>query len=520
MRRTNQDLIQQILQLLNETQVETIVVCAGARNAPLVLELEKQKNQKCFSFFEERSAGFFALGLVKSSQKPVAIVTTSGTAVAELLPSCIESYYQGLPVLFITADRPKRYRGSGAPQSIEQAGIFSGYVESALDWDEETESFKVSWDQKKSLHLNVCFDEPLLDKPSSNFQVQKNSLDCFKEKQQITDQNNIAMQEPLIILGQIDQNYLMPVIKWLSETTGPIYAESLSQLRGCAEISERLIISSDEIVKKLFRNKICQSVIRIGGVPTLRFWRDLELEFKEVKVLNITNLAFSGLSRQSEMIPLSNLDKIIVKTTKENDLAIIDLEWQRQKMNLLNQFVDSEPNFIRQFSHLIKNEPLYLGNSLPIREWDQFAQAFESQSIYANRGANGIDGQISTYLGWSESHNKSWCLVGDLTALYDLASLGLTSQLTQHQRRIVVMNNRGGHIFKKLFDSHLFLNSHKIEFYHWAKMWGWDYLKVNSVADFSKIASSDKSNNLIIELQPNTQQSDQFWKQWDELCKK
>ncbi len=130
--------------------VEEFVVCGGSRNAPLIVALA---GARTFSFVDERSAAFFALGRCKRDDKPVAVVTTSGTAVAELLPAAIEAYYSGAPLILITADRPARFRGSGAPQTIEQVGIFGPYAASASE----------NWNRRQPLHLNVEFNEPLID---------------------------------------------------------------------------------------------------------------------------------------------------------------------------------------------------------------------------------------------------------------------------------------------------------------------------------------------------------------------
>ena len=107
--------------------VTEFVICAGARNAPLVMSLLatcQEKGLKVYHHFDERPAAFFAMGLAKRSGHPVAVLTTSGTAVAELLPATIEAYYSGIPLILVTADRPSSVRGSGAPQAIEQPGIF------------------------------------------------------------------------------------------------------------------------------------------------------------------------------------------------------------------------------------------------------------------------------------------------------------------------------------------------------------------------------------------------------------
>jgi len=145
-------------------------VCAGSRNSPLLAALggldggsqmadgggagssairHPRSAIRLFSFVDERSAAFFALGRSKLHGAPVAVVTTSGTAVAELLPATIEAFYSGIPLILITADRPARFRGTGAPQSIEQAGIFGAYA-------------TAEWTGRAPWHINIEFDEPLL----------------------------------------------------------------------------------------------------------------------------------------------------------------------------------------------------------------------------------------------------------------------------------------------------------------------------------------------------------------------
>jgi len=132
--------------------VREFCVCAGSRNSPLLAVLGRS-DARLYSFIDERSAAFFAIGRYKLHGHPVAIVTTSGTAVAELLPAAVEAHYSGAALILITADRPARYRGTGAPQSIEQPDIFGMYAETSLD----------AWSKKRALHINIEFDEPLID---------------------------------------------------------------------------------------------------------------------------------------------------------------------------------------------------------------------------------------------------------------------------------------------------------------------------------------------------------------------
>jgi len=114
------------------------------------------------ALLEERCAGFFALGRIMMERRPVAVVTTSGTAAAELLPAMIEAYYQALPLIAITADRPSSYRGSGAPQAIEQVGLFGVYAGRTLDMEAGREVVWPTMLANKPLHVNICFDEPLV----------------------------------------------------------------------------------------------------------------------------------------------------------------------------------------------------------------------------------------------------------------------------------------------------------------------------------------------------------------------
>lgn len=147
---TNIERARRLVEQIRGLGASDFCACAGSRNSPLLAVLGLTG---VFSFVDERSAAFFALGRIKQSGSPVAVVTTSGTAVAELLPAVVEAHYSALPLLLITADRPARYRGSGAPQAIEQIGIFGSYAATSPD----------GWNRARPLHINIEFDEPLID---------------------------------------------------------------------------------------------------------------------------------------------------------------------------------------------------------------------------------------------------------------------------------------------------------------------------------------------------------------------
>ncbi|MGI9239504.1 MAG: thiamine pyrophosphate-binding protein, partial [Verrucomicrobiales bacterium] len=164
------ELASEVLAACSSAGISEFCVCAGARSVGLVVGLERSEGCRVWHFFDERSAAFFALGRMMRGGAPVAVVTTSGTAVAELLPATIEAHYQALPLVLLTADRPPRFRGSGAPQAIEQVGLFSSYAD-CLDVDttglDVGDFLSRAIQRGRPAQVNVCFEEPTADQIES-----------------------------------------------------------------------------------------------------------------------------------------------------------------------------------------------------------------------------------------------------------------------------------------------------------------------------------------------------------------
>jgi 2-succinyl-5-enolpyruvyl-6-hydroxy-3-cyclohexene-1-carboxylate synthase len=154
----NKFMAEQILLEASRVGVQEYCFCPGNRNSPFVPLIKS----KTYYWHEERSAAFFAIGRARLTERPVGIIVTSGTAAGELLPAAMEVYYSGVPLLLITADRPRRYRGSGAPQSAEQVGLFGQYATFSLDLAGEEPCTLSGWNLVSPAHINVCFEEPLL----------------------------------------------------------------------------------------------------------------------------------------------------------------------------------------------------------------------------------------------------------------------------------------------------------------------------------------------------------------------
>lgn len=482
----NIDRAARLIEAVRAAGVEEFCVCAGSRNAPLLAVLGAS-NARLFSFVDERSAAFFAIGRGKQHGRPVAVVTTSGTAVAEMLPAAIEAYYSGIPLVLISADRPARFRGTGAPQSIEQEGIFGGYAETSLE----------TWSRARPLHLNVEFEEPLLDvleHGTPNTEHGTGDAEHGTRNSEHGTRSAAPGVRPLVIIGALAPRHRERVKAFARSLQAPVYAEALSGLREDPELP--LILSGERMIAR----GNFGSVIRIGNVPTLRFWRDLET--LELPVTHYSDLPFTGLTR-GDVHPVEALPAL--RGERDEEFFARDRAAAARFTEILEEEPASELAMFRALSReLPAGARVYLGNSLPIREWDLAAtREPRGFSCEANRGANGIDGQLSTFFGWAAPGVHNVCVIGDLTAIYDLGAPWIVRQLDA-QVRIVIVNNGGGRIFGRVASlraldrglrERIIENVHDIRFGDWAKLW----------------------NLEVTELRPDEGASQRAWKKYDEL---
>jgi 2-succinyl-5-enolpyruvyl-6-hydroxy-3-cyclohexene-1-carboxylate synthase len=519
---------QQILLELRRWGVEAAVVCGGARNSPLVLALAHQNEMAITSFFDERAAAFYALGLARRLKSPVAIVTTSGTAAAELLPALCEAFHSGVPLVAVTADRPPELRESGAPQSMKQKHLYGSFVECEFDLMPQEPLEIKTWSRLAPIHINVCFAEPLLSdrheldrtlaKPMPARVPLLQSHDFRRHAQFFFEAIDPEMPTVIVVSGLESGPARQSVKSFLLSMKCPVYAESTSGLREDADLEGLLLRSGEKILEWGLRHAHFKQVIRIGAIPTARVWRDLELDGPKTKVVSLSQLPFPGLSHGTLVtasiqhtlealasVPLTHPARELFA---KDQAAALELE------ALIQKEPHSECAMIAQVSRLIGDNALvYLGNSLAIREWELGARRNTQTPTWASRGLNGIDGQLSTFFGLSLSTQENWALIGDLTALYDLsAPWAIRVRSEPFRTRTVIINNSGGMIFRKIFNERIFENGHNLEFDHWAKMWGLGYRRWLEVP---KEISSSLAEHEIIELVPDPEASDRFWKLYD-----
>lgn len=499
--------------------VREFVVCAGARNAALVEVLARAEAAglaRIWRHFEERSAGFFALGRTMATGEACAVVTTSGTAVAELLPAVVEAFYQGRPLLALTADRPERFRGTGAPQAISQPGIFGEHAGSGDLAD---------WFQRSPWHWNVELEEDFQPgewTPPAAAEQARLPLPNFSVAELSHWLKEDLYRGLVVMIGDLEPEDQEPVFHFCLDLGAPVAAEATSGLREA--LGELALPDPDRMLRQHPPGKI----LRLGGVPSGRFWRDLE-EMPEVEIYNITRTGLPGLARECKTITspvgraVKGLGEAVEKAGDALDYFRRTSRRAGEIEDLLEAYPESEPGMLRVLSvYASTGSSLYLGNSLPIREWNLFAQRDKPVTdVRANRGANGIDGQVSTWLGWTADLEDAWCLVGDLTALYDLAAPAWLGQIERKGRVLVVMNNGGGQIFSRLprleamseRAKDLMLNPHEIRLDGWAAMWGMKYLKIESEDGFDRLEPGQEP--LLVEVLPAAAESVAFWRAWD-----
>jgi len=497
------------------------VVCAGARNAALIEALARAESAgrvRLWRHFEERSAGFFALGRTLETGVPCAVVTTSGTAAAELLPAVIEAHYQARPVVAITADRPAAYRGSGAPQAIEQAGLYGVYA-----WQGDF----ADWDGKRPLHLNVEFEEEFEPGAEDFSQVGAEPFVPAKERIDVAALARWLREDfyrgIVILIGGLEPDEQEEVFHFCKDFGAPVVAEATSGLR---EALQGLAIHDAD---RVLRARPPGKILRLGDVPSGRIWRDLE-DLPQVAVWSVCRNGLPGLARECQVTrgPLGRVIPALGALDPAGDaldLLVGASGRAARAEELLECYPDSEPALIRVLSHYAAlGGGVFLGNSLPIREWNQFAQWTRPvRSVRANRGANGIDGQISTWLGWTAEVSETWAVVGDLTALYDLAAPFVLGQINRDGRVLAVINNGGGKIFERLprlqamspRAAECMTNPQAVDLAGLATLWGMAHLRVRRPDDLDAFEPGGPPT--LLEGVPDAGQTARFWAEWEKL---
>ncbi|MDA0712404.1 MAG: 2-succinyl-5-enolpyruvyl-6-hydroxy-3-cyclohexene-1-carboxylic-acid synthase [bacterium] len=478
--------------------VEYFLLAPGSRCAPLTVAVARNKKAKNLKCFDERSLGFCALGIARATRKPVVIIVTSGTAVANLMPAIVEASLDRIPLLIITADRPFYLRTIGANQTIDQVKFFGDYVREYIELSVPSDKtparallglldqayFKTVEPYPGPVHINFQLDEPL--EPDFIAEFAGNYLaelsDWFDNERpycqnyypnnelNLVQQNKIAevinrAENGIIVVGAINKPAELECILALARKLNwPVLPDVSSGLRF---YNDRQIVANYDILlqQKKFNSIIPDVVLQFGGRLTskslLQFLRKnspvnyvlVNNNFAKFDPNNLINLHVTvDITLFCQSLELQ------VKASKSFNNKL----WfsaDKQLDSLLDKaLVESndkicEPWVARKISQLTdwSNHALFLSSSMPIRDMSMFASPQENiPDVGVNRGASGIDGIISSAIGFSVGLKKPLILlIGDLAFLHDTNGLSLLSQAIL-PLVIVLVNNSGGGIFSFL----------------------------------------------------------------------
>lgn len=537
---------------LVQTGVTDIVVSPGSRSTPMAMVMAEHPGLKLHIHVDERSAAFFALGIAKVTDRPVAILCTSGTAAANYFPAIVEARYSRVPLLVLTADRPHELREVGAPQAIDQIHLYGHHVkwftEMALP-EKNNEIIRYARTvcarataiaiqaPAGPVHLNFPFREPLIPKlddnlfqlgerPEGYVHVRNGELTINDRQIKELASKLKGKEKGIIICGNVaDETFTERVTQLSAKLKYPILADPLSQLRSGNHNLENIMETYDTFL----RNEDAKSylkpdvVIRFGAMPISKALTIFLKENHEAEQYVIDGAGGwrDPAALSTEMI-FSNetifCEKLLDIIEPENTNGYLK-KWQnlnlltKDNMTLMNDITSLSEG--RLFYHLADILPegatLFVGNSMPIRDLDSFfTNNNKSIKVLANRGANGIDGTVSTALGAALYSKSLYLVLGDLTFFHDLNGL-IAAKLYGIDIHIILINNNGGGIFSFLPQSQhpknfelLFGTPLDIEFEHAVKMFNGNYSKINNWDHFDTVMKQAQDNSGIHVYELNT----------------
>ena len=451
--------------------VEKAVVCPGSRCAPLLIGFGKHPNIETVSITDERSAGFIALGLAQQSDCPVVLVCTSGTAAQNFAPAVTEAFYQNVPLIVLTADRPPEWIDQWDGQTIHQENLYKPHVKSSFNYDENNvnvgeEALTLASDGAKGpVHLNIPIREPFYPNSLEQIEIATNGTEFAKEKKyeiedSIWDEFETIMNSSdkvLVLGGQLEPN--PELVELLNKVNIPIVGDVISNLHGVDGV-----IKSSDLVFKTNDESIVPDFIITVGLSIIS--KNLKLFLRKYKPkhhwhIGLGNVGdpFQSLTKIIEVTPVHFFKEWIEKKISPNDQSdyqFILTEMQKKvDQELSDKLEKSEFNYFSAVRKVLKQLPensvLHLGNSMPVRIANFIGIDDSSVDVWCNRGTSGIDGVLSTAVGHAlaEPNRKHTLIVGDLSFFYDRNGLWLNHEFPTNLQ-IVVLNDSGGGIFNMI----------------------------------------------------------------------
>jgi len=547
------------------TGVTDVVVSPGSRSTPMAMIMAEHPDLNVHIHVDERSAAFFALGIAKSLNKPVAILCTSGTAAANYFPAIVEARYARVPLIVLTADRPHELREVGAPQAIDQINLYGKHVkwfsEMALP-EKSNEIIRYARTicaravaiaksaPSGPVHLNFPFREPLVPKlddelfqlrerPNGYVKVHTGDLTMAEEQFKEIAEKLSKTNRGIIVCGNIVDDIFPEAVTRLAEKLNfPIIADPLSQLRSGQHSLENIIEAYDTFLRNDDAKAFLKPdvILRFGAMPISKALTIFIKENGDVEQYVIdggggwrdpaslsTNMIFCNETLFCEKLETYTVEKssadFLTAWKRVNQLS-------KDTMISLSDITDlSEGKLFYQLAEMLpEGAALFVGNSMPIRDLDSFFLSnHKTIKVMANRGANGIDGTVSTALGAALNTSSMYLVLGDLTFFHDLNGL-IAAKLYNININIILINNNGGGIFSFLPQSEhpknfefLFGTPIGIDFEHAVKMFNGNYIKIEDWdhfgAEMRKSINSTGINvyEIVTNRERNRDEHREFW---------
>lgn len=512
---------------LARSGVRHLCMCPGSRSTPLALVAARHASLRVWTLIDERSAGFFALGMAKASRAPVAVLSTSGTAAANLLPAVAEARYGRTPLVVLTADRPYELRDSGAPQTIDQVRLYGSHAKWSVDLAPPgatvpllryarslgCRAVAVAIDEPAGpVHLNAQFREPLVPVRSPQAgrrmplagrvdgspytRVVRSPRSPASEHVQVLARYLADRPRGLIVCGPQDDPRFPFAVTDLARRTGyPVLADPLSQVRCGRHNLDAVIDAYDALLRadEVVDHLIPEVVLRFGGMPASKPLLGYLARSAGARQILVDA---AGEWREPDHIAsdLIRTDPTLLCEALRDALGERgDGRWAATWRQLASAARSAMHDYLARleepfegavFADLTELLPdralLYVGNSMPMRDVDTFFPARpRSIRFMGNRGASGIDGLVSSALGAAAvSDGPVVLVVGDLSFYHDMNGL-LAARLYDLSVTIVLVNNDGGGIFSFLPQAadrehfeRLFGTPHGLDFRHAVRMYG------------------------------------------------
>lgn len=461
--------------------IQQVIVTPGSRNAPLVMAFQEEPSIACLSIIDERSAAFFALGMIQAYQQPVAICCTSGTALLNFYPAVAEAFYQELPLLVLSADRPLEKIDQQIGQSIRQSHVLTSHVKKSIQLVEEVGDsglrsynhrqvnealVQLRTDAPGPVHINIPLREPLYDQQDlSSFSLPKvirlaetyprlivssweAITNTWKEAGKILILAGMREPDSRLdrLLGELASSKKVVVLAdWVSGLSHPSINCQIDQTLSQIPSTERADFVPDLLIT--FGNGIVSKRIKqiLLQVPVAKHWH-----------INTGAKVIDTFESLTQIIPLSPTDffeRIASIDSAPSEAYALRWTHTRSRSQKLHQeFLSKAPYsdlsvFDRILTYLPKSWDIHIANSSVIRYMQLFPRTTTQGICWGNRGTSGIDGSTSTAIGYAFASKRPTVLIsGDISFFYD--SNGWWNTYVPPHFRAILINNQGGGIFR------------------------------------------------------------------------